>query len=230
MGSTRLPGKVLREFAGLSTLAWVVRALGAAGVCDEIVVATTVRPEDNVVEAESVRLGARVFRGHPDDVLSRYVAVAQDYGGDRIIRVTADNPLIDPDVVRACAQFEIGSVDLVTTGPPNSLPLGLDVEVVTRHCLERIDREATGSYRSHVTALAYEHPERYHLEVLQFTPPAPDLRVTLDTPEDEACIAAIVGRLGSGPFAWGDIVTLLRRYPEIAGLNSGIRQKPLDAG
>jgi len=229
MGSTRLPGKVLRELGGLSTLAWVTRALDAAAVCDEVVVATSDRPGDDAVEAEAVRLGAEVLRGHPDDVLSRYVAVARRFGADRVVRVTADNPLIDPAVVRDCTLRD-GSVDLVTTGPPDSLPVGLDVEVVTRDCLQRLDRAATGHYRSHVTAWAYDHPGDFHLEVVRYHPDASDLRVTLDTPEDAACIGSVVEHLGEGPYGWREVVRLLRDHPEITALNAGIHQKPVSAG
>ncbi len=224
LGSTRLPGKVLLELAGHSVLSWVVRAVQASGVAAEVVVATTVLPEDDAVAAEARRLGSAVLRGPVDDVLARYVSVATTVPCDRVLRLTADTPLLDPLVVREVAGATAGGWDLVTTGPPNTLPLGFDVESISRDALARLDVEATGVDREHVTSLMYRPGAPYRVKVLDFSPAAPDLRVTLDTPEDEEVVRQVVASLGDRPPAWREVVSLLRRRPEVAARNQGTAQ------
>jgi spore coat polysaccharide biosynthesis protein SpsF len=195
--------------------------------CDTIVVATTNLPEDDVVAAEAARLGVDSFRGDSSDVLSRYEAVVDEYGPDQIVRITSDCPLLDPAVVRSCVEQFDGGIDLVTTGPPDTLPRGLDVEVASSDAIHRLAREATGIHREHVTSWAYAHPDRYDTRVLAFEPDDSDLRVTLDTMDDARCIRAIVGSFGDRPLGRDELVRFLRARPDVVALNSTVRQKTI---
>src|SRR6185437_46531 len=129
-GSTRLPGKVLRDLGGRPVLAWVVAAAQRSGVCDDVVVATTTDPGDDAVDVLATALGATVVRGSVDDVLSRYVLAVDTAGAtghDGVIRLTADCPLLDPRVIARCAcVFTSGPVDPDRPDPDRIEPDGVE--------------------------------------------------------------------------------------------------------
>ena len=99
MGSTRLPGKVMKKLCGKSVLEHVTRRVQACLLLDDVVVATTAAPSDDVIVAEAVQCGAKWFRGSEDDVLDRYYRAAKQYHADVVVRVTADCPLFDPELL-----------------------------------------------------------------------------------------------------------------------------------
>src|ERR1700677_3708330 len=136
MGSTRLPGKVLEIIAGKPMLEHVVERLGRSETVAKIVVATSSEPEDGQIEAQCVRFGIACFRGSKDDVLDRYYRTAESCQADPIVRITADCPLIDPQVVdRVVRTFIEGENDYVSNIHPPTYPDGLDVEVLSSAAL-----------------------------------------------------------------------------------------------
>ncbi|MBO3747090.1 NTP transferase domain-containing protein [Streptosporangiaceae bacterium NEAU-GS5] len=232
MGSTRLPGKVLRDLRGRSVLGWVVRAAEQSGALDDLIVATTTETEDDAVASACARLGVRCHRGPVDDVLTRFVEALGGATG-AVMRLTADCPLLDPAVLRqAAAVFAAvnaeGNVDYVSLGLPHTLPRGAgDAEVVSVDALRRIDALATGYHRAHVTSYAYCHPEDFRVLGLTYAPDASDLRVTLDTPDDWAVIERVAGEFGDRAVPVGTLVSWLRAHPEVSALNAHVRQKEL---
>ncbi len=228
MASTRLPGKVLRPLAGRPVLSWVVRAATEAG-CD-VVVATTTDPGDDVVAELCERLEVPAFRGHPDDVLRRYVDALEAHPSDPLVRLTADCPLLDPAViVETVAGFAPG-LDYVSNLLVPHLPLGLSVEVAAAAALRRADREATGVDRVHVTSYLYREPGRFSTAAVITDHDAPGYRVTLDTAEDLAALEAIVAVLGDAPPAVADVIDLLDHRPDIVAINAEVRQKAIEDG
>jgi spore coat polysaccharide biosynthesis protein SpsF len=99
MGSTRLPGKVLADIGGGPMLWRVCRRAEQAARVDQVVVATTVEPEDEQIVARCARWQVACFRGSARDVLRRYDEAAGAFGADAVVRITADCPLIDPGVI-----------------------------------------------------------------------------------------------------------------------------------
>src|SRR5437870_7525191 len=99
MGSTRLFGKVMMNFAGRPLIAYLVDRISKARTLDGVLVATTTNPRDNVIIEECERRGIPNFRGTESDVLGRYVSAARACEADIIVRVTADNPFTDPDSI-----------------------------------------------------------------------------------------------------------------------------------
>src|SRR5262245_60409267 len=102
MGSSRQPGKVLRDLGGRPVLGWVVRAAQACDVVDRVVVATSTEPVDDPVAQLAARLGADVVRGPEQDVLTRFLLAIDafpDDPADAVVRLTADCPLLDPDLI-----------------------------------------------------------------------------------------------------------------------------------
>jgi spore coat polysaccharide biosynthesis protein SpsF len=233
MGSTRLPGKVLKDICGETMLARVVARARRAATLDEVVVATTTLPEDEAVAREAARLGAPAFRGDEQDVLDRYWRAAQEFRADVVVRITSDCPLIDREVVDKVGDVFAGaSADYASNNMPPSYPRGLDVEVFTAAALARAWHEADKPYeRVHVTPYIYQHPELFHLLPVVSAEDLSRQRWTVDTPEDLAFVRAVYERLGNSDlFSWRDVLALLAEEPGLAELNAHVRQKALEEG
>ncbi|MER5319634.1 glycosyltransferase family protein [Streptosporangium roseum] len=230
MGSTRLPGKVLRTLGGRTVLERVVRAV-PHGALDDLVVATTTEPADDAVVAECERLGVAWHRGPVDDVLTRFLGALDRLECDAVMRLTADCPLLDPEVIAMAAGMwrAAPGLDYLSTSPqPRTLPRGLDVEIVSAEALRSLDGMATGHHRTHVTSYVYTHAERFRIIGLTFPPGDADLRVTLDTVEDWELIRAVVDHFGDDPVPLRTLVGWLRERPEVVALNSAVEQKALE--
>jgi spore coat polysaccharide biosynthesis protein SpsF len=156
-GSTRLPGKALMDFGGRSLLAYLVERISRARTLDEIIVATTTNPNDNVIIEECERHGFPNFRGSETDVLGRYVSASRAAGAGIIVRVTADNPFTDPDSIdRVVDAIHECKVDYAIE---MNLPVGTAGEALTWKALSCIDVVAnTPRWREHVTLYAKENP------------------------------------------------------------------------
>jgi spore coat polysaccharide biosynthesis protein SpsF len=189
MGSTRLPGKVMKMLRGKTFLEHCLDRCAMIENISDVIVATTDGPDCNAIADLARRRGYRVFRGSQEDVLSRYIGAAQEVKADAVIRITSDCPLIDPTLgTQVLTKFMSSDYDLVTTNIPPSWPTGMDLEVVTMSALEEAGREHTAkSEREHVTTFIRRRPARYQM----FNFPCPiegvaHWRMTLDTPEDQA--------------------------------------------
>ena len=230
MGSTRLPGKVLKDLGGDTILARVVHRLRRARLINEIVIATTTSPADDSIVRECERLAVKCFRGSEQDVLDRYYQAAKVLSAEAVVRITSDCPLIDPELVDATVRtFLEKKADYANNVSPRTFPRGLDVEVLTFAGLERAWREAVKPHeREHVTPYFYEHPELFHLTSIQGESDYSAYRWTLDTSEDLELIRAIYSRLGNrDDFGWHEALAVMEREPELVDLNSHIIQKSL---
>ncbi len=238
MGSSRLPGKVLRRAGELSLLEHLARRLARARTPTELVIATTIDAADDEIAEAARALGLVVSRGSVDDVLDRYHVALVTLGAgldDIVVRVTADCPLLDPgEIDRLVDEFVArrgtpDEVDYLTNhAGGGKLPRGLDVEVFTFGGLDRAAREATlPGDREHVTPYFYREPGRYRTAASD--PPGIELghlRLTVDTPADLELVDAVVRALG--PDAGIEAIAgWLALHPEVARLNADVKQKSL---
>jgi spore coat polysaccharide biosynthesis protein SpsF len=196
MGSKRLPGKVLMPIQGQSILERAVRRLRAASVVDEVAVLTTTLSEDDVIEAESLRLGALVYRGSEFDVLKRFQDAAERFHPDIIIRATADNPLIDIGSVARIVRVLYS--DLLDFCMENELPYGAATEAITASTLARVHQRAREArHREHVTLYIKENPFEFASAYL--VPPDSlrhsGIRLTVDTPEDFTFVDRLIRKI-----------------------------------
>jgi spore coat polysaccharide biosynthesis protein SpsF len=232
MGSTRLPGKTLLDLGGAPVMDRVVARVRAVPTVDEIVVATTVNPEDDVLAAHLAETRVSVFRGPSDDVLARFVSAAEPFDPAWIVRITADCPLIDPaviDRVVRAAQDE-PRVDYCSNVLKRSYPIGQDCEVIWMHTLCAAEREAHDpAEREHVTPFLYRNPKRFALRNVEAPAAlnAPELRLTVDESGDLALVRAIVDRLGADADL-GEILELLAGEPALLALNDGVLHRHVD--
>lgn len=232
MGSTRLPGKVLRPLAGRTVLGRVVRAAQESGAVDRVVVATTIEDVDDAIVAECERIGVACHRGSVDDVLSRFLGALELYPADAVMRFTADCPLLDPEIVALTAQVyhAVPGIDYVTTSLARTLPRGLDVEIIRSSTLRTLDGLAGAYHRTHVTSYTYSHPEHFRIIGLTLPPDRSTLRLTLDTEDDWRLVERVVSHFGDNSMPLSKLAEWLLANPEIAAINAHIEQKPLAAG
>lgn len=233
MGSTRLPGKVLKDLEGETVLARVVQRLRRARLIDELLIATTDRPADDAVVEECNRCSVAVFRGDEDDVLDRYFRAAQLCRAGIVVRITSDCPLIDPEITdQTVGAFLDARPDYASNALIRTYPRGLDTEVMTVEALEHTWRSATEAYqRAHVTPYIYQNPNSF--EILPVTGEADysHHRWTLDTPEDMELIREIYARVKDcNNFSWRDVLRVLELEPELMEINRPVMQKALHEG
>lgn len=233
MGSERLPGKVLLDIRGQTMLERVVRRVQRAQRIEKVVVATTTSPADDPVAAVAASLGASVTRGSEEDVLDRFHQAAEEAGAATIVRVSADSPLVDPEVIDMVVDAYMSSdADYASNKLEPSFPLGLDVEAFSREALEKVWKSARESYeRSHVTLGIYAEPSEFKLVPVTTTPDRHDWRWTVDTEEDLRFVREIFFRLaGSNDFSWRDVVELIEKEPTLAEINAHLKPKDVTAG
>jgi spore coat polysaccharide biosynthesis protein SpsF len=228
MGSTRLPGKVLEDLGGETVLARVVNRTRRATLLNEVVVATSVLPADDAIVQECDRLKAACFRGDEADVLDRYYRAAQKFTAAAIVRITADCPLIDPELIDVTIRSSLDQkADYASNSLILSYPRGLDVEVFTADALARAWRAAREAYqRIHVTPYFYENPELFKVLSMASEADHSKYRWTLDTTEDLEMIRAIYKHFGNRDgMRWIEVLDLMESRPDLADLNSHVRQK-----
>ena len=222
MTSTRLPGKVLMEIMGRPLLSYQVERLRLSRGIGRIIMATTTNREDDPVAELAGREGISVFRGSEHDVLDRYYQAAREFGCGHVMRITGDNPLVEPEVCDRLVEIHLGEgADYSHTGP--RLAEGLDCELFTRASLEKAWREAKlPSEREHVTLYINHHPELFKISVMDNDTDDSKYRITVDDRDDFEVVETIFTSLypTAEPYIRiKDIKSFLRSNPEVMKKN-----------
>jgi len=222
MSSTRLPEKVLAPIAGQPMLMHIVTRARAARTLDQVIVATSDDRSDDTIQQLCDTHGIQCFRGALNDVLDRYYQAARAAETTTIVRLTADDPLIDPKIVDLVVSQLDSTCDYVSNTLQPTYPDGMDVEAFTMATLERAWREATlGSEREHVTPYITKHPELFRLRGVRHTVDLAQMRWAVDEPRDLAFVRAVYDRLGS-EFGMQQVLDLLDAEPALGRINEGI--------
>jgi spore coat polysaccharide biosynthesis protein SpsF (cytidylyltransferase family) len=225
MGSSRLPGKVMLTLVDQPVLQWVYERAARIPLVDETIVATTSSVADDPVASWCVRRGIAVFRGSEDDVLDRYLRCARANEADAVVRITADCPLLDPEVSGRVVAAFLGKpgCEYANNTDPWRFPDGLDTEVISRHALEVSAREAADpADREHVTRFVRRRePDRFRTKVVVSERDLSNYRWTLDDLSDFTFLAAVAERLRdrglSGSMA--EVLSVLADEPRLQDLN-----------
>ena len=255
MGSSRLPGKVLADITGLPMLARVVERTRRATTVDHVVVATTTEVEDDAVTSLCTQRGYDFFRGSLHNVLDRFYQAALLSKAEIVVRITADCPVIDPELIdetvnilsdQSKIRIPQSGIDFAANRLPppwgRTYPIGLDVEACTFTALERAWKEADQSFqREHVMPYLYEGVELaavsprlatgfssrgFGIALLNHVPDYGGLRWTVDTRADLEFIRQIYTRFGShDDFSWHEVLTLLQHEPELSQINANVTHK-----
>ncbi|PTV93026.1 spore coat polysaccharide biosynthesis protein SpsF [Halanaerobium saccharolyticum] len=233
MGSTRLPGKVMKDLKEKAVLWHDIQRIKQSELIDEIIIATTTKKQDQIIYEKALEWGVKAFRGSEEDVLKRYYEAAAKNSVETVVRITSDCPLIDPKVVdEIIAYYNENNYTLVTNAGSDlknrTYPRGLDTEAFSFKVLEEAYNKAEKKHqREHVTPFIYEN-----YDDIYYYKNEKDLsgyRLTLDTKEDYELIKAIYDKLyhGKHDFYLYEIVELLDNNKELLKLNEKIKQKKL---
>ena len=231
MGSTRLPGKALKDIHGRTMLARVVRRAGRSALINNLVVATTEKKADDAIVSECDSLGISCFRGSEDDVLDRYYQAAMAFSADSIVRITSDCPLIDPEIIdNVVLAFLNNGPDYASNTIESTYPRGLDVEAFTFDALKKAWCDASEDFQHvHVTPYIYQHPEQFKILSVSGEENWSNYRWTVDTREDLMLVRAVYEMIDKDDrFSWKDVLELFKNKPNLAEVNRHIRQKSLE--
>ena len=190
---------------------------------DAVIVATSTESSDDSVVAAAESLGVQCVRGSLDDVLGRYRIAATASNADVIVRLTADCPLAEAEVIDRVVQLHLdGGYDYTSNVLDRRFPHGLDAEAFDRSLLEAADEEVWDpSQREHVTPWMYGNPS-LRLGSLRCAEDLSGMRWTVDELKDFEFVSAVYAWLypDSPSFGMDDIIALLARKPELAQINA----------
>lgn len=225
-GSTRLPGKVMADLAGKPLLARVIERAQAVPGVQTVVVATTRAERDRPILDLAKACGAKAYAGSEEDVLDRYYQAVRQFGGEVVVRLTADCPLLDPRVsARVLERYLKGDVDYASNTLDPTFPDGLDTEVFSFAALERAWRESgLASEREHVTPYIWKNPVKFRLASVTDEVDRSGLRWTVDEAQDLEFVRAVYKHLyrdGEPPFGMDEVLALLGKKPELKAMNTG---------
>lgn len=229
MGSSRLPGKILKPLGDVDVLKYDIDRCRAIKGVNEVVVATSTLSQDDAIADWCEKHQVGYFRGSEEDVLDRYVQCAKQYKPDYVMRVTSDCPFVDYEIgseIVELMQKERKDIVLID----GQLPRGLAVELISYEALLYIHKVGLESrHREHVTYYAYEFAEEFK-SVTYKVPTnriAPKLRITLDTEEDYKLIYEIAKHFDNPLISSANVIQFLKDNPDVAKLNAHIEQKPV---
>lgn len=233
MGSSRLPGKIMLDMGGETVLEHVVKRLRKVTRADQIIIATTDHPFDDIVADWSDRKGILCCRGSEEDVLGRYHLAAARHDLDVIVRITSDCPLIDYEMIDELLRIKLtSSYRFVTNVGPSAsdrtFPRGYDAEVFDREMLVTAFDKATMPYhREHVTPYFYEEYQHTHY-LMKGQKDCSSYRLTLDTLDDYMVLYNVIVKGDAGVKMWtcDAVINYLQDNPKLMGINSHIVQKP----
>jgi len=230
MGSQRLPGKVLSNLAGTPMLLRHLRRVSDAQSINDVVVATTTNQEDDAIVDICKLHGWNYFRGDGDDVLERYYCAAREYNAEFIVRVTADCPMIDPEIIDRVAALLVEAPDIVdyasNVWPDRTFPRGLDAEIFSFDALAKARaQDSNTTWREHVTVYIQRHPELFTTRNLLNDIDYSDMRWTVDTPEDLRFARKLYEHFCHDRFSWRQALALVERRPDWTNINRNVIQK-----
>ncbi len=226
MGSTRLPGKVMMEIHGKPMIWHIYERLQGATLIDDIVIAVSRNPKDTVIAEYAEANGIKCFAGSESDLIERICLAAREFNATSIVRITADCPLVDPevvdDVVRA---FNEGRCDYASNWSTDkrTYPHGFEVEVYSSECLERLMKEVSDPLmREWFPLNIQEHKEDYNIKILHLDKDLTCFRLTVDYEEDIILMKKVFGSLyGDGRvFSMDEVVAYLIDNPDVAAINA----------
>jgi spore coat polysaccharide biosynthesis protein SpsF (cytidylyltransferase family) len=221
LGSSRLPGKVLMDILGKPMLQLMLERISAAKKIDKVIVATTVEESDTLIYEFCKEYGYECYRGSEEDVLDRFYQAAKQSKFDLVLRVTADCPLIDPEIIDLVVdKYHENPLGYVSNIQPRSFPDGLDIELLTFKELERAWKTHNDKFtREHVTSYILKDKVKVGSVINKID--LKELRWTVDYPEDFKFVKKIFEELyyKKKIFNMDDIINLLKKNPQINDIN-----------
>ena len=226
IGSSRLPGKVMKKINGdIPMLKFQLDQLKFSKNIDQIIIATTTLETDNVIVDFCINNNFDYFRGESKDVLDRYYHCAIKSNFSIIVRITSDNPLIDPNIVDyVISRFVDSDCDYMSTDF-SKYPLGIgNVEVFNFQSIVRAWKEAKlPSEHEHVTPFLYKNPDKFKIERITQEKDLSHIRCTVDTEYDFQLIEKIISQIETRPIYLDNILELFSENPDLLEINRHVK-------
>ena len=229
MSSTRLPGKVLMKLDKKHTvLDYLINQLKHSKLLGKIIIATTNLEEDNAIVNFAKKNEIEYFRGESDDVLDRYYQCAKNFSSDNILRITADNPLVDPTVIDdLIINYQKSSCDYASTNLARTYPFGIDAEIFSFNTLEKTWKNAIlPSEREHVSSYMKKNSKIFKQFNLRNKIKVPLVRLTIDREVDLELFRIVISKITDRPILMNNILELYNNEPKLFEINS--RMDPLE--
>jgi spore coat polysaccharide biosynthesis protein SpsF len=219
LSSSRFPRKVLSDLHGAPMVLRQLERLSRCTRLDQVVVATSTEPSDDelveVLEAHDVV----VRRGSLADVFHRFTNVIDEFSPQHVVRLTADCPLTDPNVIDDLVQLHVNTgADYSSNALKRTFPHGLDAECITRRVFSHLEAlPLTQEEREHVTLGIYSRPAEFTISSLTQRLDQSALRWTVDYPSDLDFVRKVYEELydANSAFATRDVTELLDEHPEL---------------
>ena len=224
MGSTRLPNKVMRLVDRVPMIELLLNRLSRSNEVDQIVLATSVNPNNTPLIKHVTKLGYKCVQGSEDDVLGRYVEAAKYTSADVIIRITGDCPLVDPFLLdELILKFKSSNLDYLSNTVPPTFPDGLDIEIFTAKALFQAHLEADSLFdREHVTPYL-KNKSKFLTSSVEYSEDLSGYRWTVDELPDFLVISNIFEHFyPRDDFSWLEVLNYQREHPEKFSLNQHI--------
>ena len=221
MGSTRFPGKVMKVIEEKTILEYVFSQVEFSNKIKKIIIATTTNVNDNIIEEFCKNRNILNFRGSENDVLDRYYKCAKKFNLKNIVRITSDNPLIDPQIIDYCIEeFLKNDLDYISTEHPPTFPQGYAVEVFSINTLKIAwDNAKKNSEREHVTPYFYNNPKKFKIKNFSNKENFSNIRCTLDRENDFEFIKNIIINIKKQPRLLNDVLKVVSEHPEFLNIN-----------
>lgn len=230
MGSRRFPGKMLKTLGGRTMVELISKRLRQVRNASEVILVTSEKQENDVLEAEGRRLGLPVFRGAEENTLDRFYRATRQFRPDAIVRVTGDCPWIDPELIdEGIRMFREKDVDFFGNTQAYTHPHGMQFEITTREALERVwaiqrerfaDEQAFRSADMNPGSPILED-SRFRKEYMVHEPNLAHIRITLDYPEDLELLNKVYELLEAQEMkgSMEDIAQIFQAHPELLEIN-----------
>tara|TARA_B100001146_G_C16197633_1_gene442535 strand:+ start:42 stop:722 length:681 start_codon:yes stop_codon:yes gene_type:complete len=222
MGSTRLPGKTMEKITkDKRVIDFVVEQLKFSKIIEKIIVAIPDSIEDDVTYNHLLSKKIQTYRGSLKNVLDRYYQCAKNISSSVIVRVTADCPLIDPEIVdKVITKFIKNKFDYVSNTHPRTFPYGTETEVFSFNALEKAWNETRDDFdREHVTPYFYKNPNKFSIGNVIQEKNQSNYRWTIDYNEDLELVKYIANNIIKKPILTNDIINLIIKNPNLLKRN-----------
>lgn len=235
MGSTRLPGKVLKEICGKPMLLWHIERIKNARLLDDVIVATTTSPSDDAIVKLCNKHHVKYFRGSENDVLSRIASLIRNFNIDIHVEFFGDSPLTDAHIIDEVIGFYLknnGRYDYVSNSLKTTYPPGQEVAVYRGTALIEADESvpANNSLREHVSLHITQNKDKFKTYNLESPKHYnyPEIYLEVDTPDDFEFISKIMGHFfakGLEYFSLAQVLDYLLEHPELIKINQKVERR-----
>ena len=236
LSASRLPGKVLMPLAGRPMIQRIIDRVKGAKLLDHIVLATTIKEEDDLVEYIGRESKVNVYRGSNENVMERVMGASQSFDNSIIVQITGDNPFIEPEIIDdVIKEFTNTNIDYVCNDMPREVPLGCEIRAYNRQCIINIDQKKIGLHHlSNITSVFSESKEKYNIINVKTKKShiGKEYRLTVDEPNDYILADKIYKEMIKVDklFLLSDVINYLKLNTQVTKINLNVRQKDLSEG